>query len=155
MWKKLLEHQKVVFLVVLLVVVGAVVAVVVCNNQKSKTNKMDKTDKPGVSSEDEVYTGNGLEVEDTIDDETVGSVDASGDWDEDKSDKSDSTKKDDTTDKSDSAKKDDTTGESDSPSKGDDTKKDDTTSKGDDEADDDNLKSDGTLTDGGGWGEPR
>lgn len=89
MWKKLLENKKLLILcvVVVLVVVGILIAALT-GKDSGKDGKpginietgKDKNDDGSKDDADEVYNGDGLEVEDTLD-ESVYTIDGSGDWD--------------------------------------------------------------------------
>ena len=107
MWKKLLENKKLLILcvVVILVVVGILIATLTKKDSGEdgkpginiETGK-DKNDDGSKDDADEVYNGEGLEVEDTLD-ESVYTIDGSGDWDgnsenDDKTDKNSSDDKD-------------------------------------------------------------
>lgn len=143
MLNKLLANKKLFALIIAVIVIILGIAVIVGLKQgsgesgKSGVNIEKEDEKDDISKEEDVYDGNGLELKDEID-ETVDSVDVSGDWDKpsDDSDKKEQSDKTDKTDKEDS----DTNNNEDN--------KNDENGSGDEESDEDILIDDKV------WGEP-
>lgn len=109
MLNKLLANKKLFALIVAMIVIILGIAVIVGLKQgsgesgKSGVNIEKENEKDDGSKEEDVYDGNGLELKDEID-ETVDSVDVSGDWDKpsDDSNKKEQSDKTDKTDKEES-----------------------------------------------------
>ena len=84
MIKKLLRSKKIItsIVLVILLIVAIVVGVIMIRDSREK-EKLEAGHgvEDNVSEDDEVYDGNGLEIQEEID-ETIDSVDASGTWDE-------------------------------------------------------------------------
>lgn len=140
MFKNLLTNKKLFALIIAVIVLILGIAVIVRLKQgsgesgKSGVNIEKEDEKDDISKEKDVYDGNGLELKDEID-ETVDSVDVSGDWDK-PSDDSNKKEQSDKTDKEDF----DTNNNEDD--------KNDENGNGDEESDEDILIDDKI------WGEP-
>ena len=84
MIKKLLHSKKIIASIVLVILfIIAIVVGVIMTRDSGEKEKFEAGQKveDSVSEDDEVYDGNGLEIQEEID-ETIDSVDASGTWDE-------------------------------------------------------------------------
>ena len=88
MLKKILANKKVLISLVVITFLLIGIATVIMVTQKNKEGEMsnnniemeDDEKEDDNKSEDDVYNGNGLDVQDVVD-EKVDSVDGSGDWD--------------------------------------------------------------------------
>ena len=84
MIKKLLHSKKIItsIVLVILLIAAIVVGVIMIRDSREKEkHEAGHGVEDNVSEDDEVYDGNGLEIQEEID-ETIDSVDASGTWDE-------------------------------------------------------------------------